>query len=393
MERIYLDHAATSPLLPQALEGMLPWLRAGAFNASSIHTPGRRAHEAVAASRRQVAQAIGCRAEEVYFTCGGTESDNWALKGLAWAARTRGRHIVTSAIEHHAVLHVCAWLENNGFEVTYVPPQADGVVNPDCVARALRADTVLVSLMAANNEVGTLQPLAAVSQITRPRGILLHTDAVQAMGATRIDVNAWGCDALSLSAHKFGGPQGIGALFFRRGTPIEPLLHGGAQESRRRAGTENVAGIAGMGIAAQIACADIEENARAISALRDHLQQRLLERIPGASVNGSGARLPGNLNMRFDGIAGQALLPRLDLAGISASAGSACAAGATEPSHVLVAMGLTAQQAHSSVRFSIGRENTLEQMDETARRVEQIVFSLRSTFLRHSTSEGAACPN
>ena len=378
MERIYLDHAATTPLDPRVLEEMLPALRDDWGNASSIHAEGRKARRAIDRARRQVAEAIGCAAQEVYFTSGGSESDNWALKGIMRARAERGKHLIISAIEHHAILHAADSLEREGFEVTRLPVDAEGRVSPEDVTRAIRPDTVLVSVMTANNEIGTLQPIRAIADIAHAHGALMHTDAVQAVGAVPVLVDDLGVDLLSMSAHKFHGPKGVGALYVRRGTRIEPLVDGGAQERGLRAGTENVAGIVGLGCAITLATRELTENAARETALRERLMEGILNGIPGTRINGSRTdRLPNNCNVTFEGLEGEALLLRLDLAGISASSGSACTSGSLDPSHVLLAIGLTPEQTSGSLRMTLGRGTTEAQIDEVLTILPGIVRSLR----------------
>ena len=378
MNRIYMDHAATTPLSPAVLEKMLPWWTERYGNPSSVHGTGREARRAVDQARRQVAEAIGAQPREIYFTSGGTESDNWVLTGTALALRGRGNHIITSSIEHHAVLRPCEWLETQGFRVTYLPVDGDGRVDPEEAERAVTDQTILLSVMTANNEVGTVQPVAALGEMARRRGILFHTDAVQAAGTLPLDVHALGVDFLSLSAHKFYGPKGVGALYVRQGTRLNPLIRGGEQERGLRAGTENVAGIVGLGEALRLALEGREAEEANIRGLRDRLIRTVLERIPGSRLNGHPTeRLPGNCNFSFDGVEGEALLLRLDLAGIAASGGSACTAGSQEPSHVLRAMGRTETEAAGSLRLTLGRENTAQEIDETAEALAAIVQDLR----------------
>ena len=379
MERIYLDHAATTPLCPEALQAMLPWLEQGFGNPSSVHFHGREARKAVEVARRQVAEAIGAQPREIFFTSGGTESDNWALQGSAFAHADGKNHIITSAIEHHAVLHTCGWLESHGFEVTYLPVNPEGIVDPAALEASLTARTMLISLMTANNEIGTLQPVAAVGKIAHAHGICFHTDAVQAIGAVPVRVDELGVDLLSLSAHKFYGPKGTGALYVRQGTKLDVLMHGGAQERGRRAGTENVAAIVGMGTAIELATRRLEEENCRLLILRTRLINGLLTAIPGARLNGSATqRLPGNVNVSFDGVEGEALLLRMDLAGVSASSGSACTSGSLDPSHVLMALGLTADQAKGSLRLTLGRHTTEAEVDHVIGLMKDIVASLRS---------------
>lgn len=378
MNRIYLDNAATTPIDEMVLEQMLPWLREQYGNASGIYETGREARKAVEEARRQVARALNCSASEIFFTGSGTESDNWAIKGVAWAHQSKGRHIISTAIEHHAVLHTLQALEKQGFSVTYVPVNEFGRVNPEDIRAAIRDDTILVSVMAANNEIGTLQPIAQIGQITKERGVLFHTDAVQAVGAVPVDVQEWQVDLLSLSAHKFHGPKGVGALYVKKGVQLEPLLHGGAQERNRRAGTENLPGIVGLGKAIELACRDIEGKSQAVTALRDILIAGILADIPQVRLNGDPVhRLPNNVNISFRYVEGEALLLRLDLAGIAASSGSACTSGSLNPSHVLSAIGLPHEIAHGSLRLSLSKRTTRAEIDEVLRVLREVVRKLR----------------
>ncbi len=379
--RIYLDHAATTPVSETVLEAMLPFFRVSAGNASAIHGTGREARKAVERARNQAAHALGAEPSEIVFTGGGSESDNLAIKGTAFAMEQKGRHLITTAIEHPAVLNACKWLGKHGFEVTYVMPDREGRIDPEQIRAAIRDDTVLISVMAANNEIGTLEPVAEIGKIAKEKGIVFHIDAVQAVGAVPVDVNRWNADLLSLSAHKFYGPKGSGALYIRKGTRIDPLISGGEQERGLRAGTENVPGIVGMGRAIEEATERLEQNAARTGLLRDRLAKGILSAVPDSSLNGSSEnRLPNNSSIRFGGIDGEALLLRLDLAGIAASAGSACTAGSQEISHVLKAIGLSDEEAKSSLRLTTGEENTEEEIDETVRTVKEIVEDLRSMF-------------
>ena len=376
MKPVYLDHAATTPLLQEAAAAMLPYMTECYGNPSSLHSFGRAARQACARGRVQVAGLLGAAAAEIFFSSGGSESDNWALKGLAWAHQAQGRHIITSSVEHHAVLHACAWLEQQGFTVTYLPVDAAGRVTPESVVQALRPDTILVSIMTANNEVGTLEPIAAIGTLLRERGILFHTDAVQAAGHVPLDMRSLPVDALSLSGHKFYGPKGIGALYLRRGTAIAPLLHGGSQERGLRAGTENTAAIVGLGVAAEQAALQLSAEAARLRELRDMLADGIRQ-LPGAWINGSDERLPGHLSFGLEGIASDVLLIRLDLAGFAVSAGSACSAGSLEPSHVLAAMGQSAVQAGAAVRVTLGRENTAAEVQRFLTVLRQSVTEIR----------------
>ena len=377
MRRIYLDNAATTPVSAEVLEAMLPCFTQGYGNASSIHSFGREAKRAMENARRQVMRALNAAApQEIYFTAGGTESDTWALKAAAMMHPSG--HIITTAIEHHAVLHTCQWLEKRGYTVTYLPVDAYGRVTATQVAAAMKEDTILVSVMAANNEVGTIQPVAQIGAICRARGVLFHTDAVQAVGAIPIDVQAMNIDMLSLSGHKLHGPKGAGVLYVRRGIKLENLIHGGAQERGFRAGTENVPAIVGLGKAVEVACAKLTENAKQVALLRDKLISGLMERVPGAKLNGHPEqRLPNNVNISFDKVEGEALLLRLDLVGVAGSSGSACTSGAIDPSHVLLALGLTPAQANGALRLTLSTDTTEEEIDAVLEILPPIVADLR----------------
>ena len=378
MNRIYLDHAATTAVSPEVLREMLPYMTECFGNAASIHGTGREAHRALDRARKQVAAVLGAQPQEIYFTSGGSESDNWAVKGVAWAARGRGKHVITSAVEHHAVLNACAWLEGMGFEVTRLPVDALGRVDPDSVARALRPDTVLISVMTANNEIGTLQPIREIGELARSRGVPFHTDAVQAAGHIPVNVEELQVDLLSLSAHKFHGPKGVGVLYVRRGTKLDSLIHGGAQERGLRAGTPNVPGAVGLAKALELAAASLPEYADRVRALRDQLIREIRARIPDAVLNGDPERrLPGNVHFSFPGVDGEALLLRLDLAGIACSGGSACTSGAQEPSHVLTAIGQAPELAKGGLRMTLGEENTPEEIKEVLRVLPEIVQDLK----------------
>ena len=395
MDRIYLDNAATTAVSPEVLEAMLPYFTQCFGNPSSIHSTGRDARRVVDAARRQVAAAIGAQPQEIYFTAGGSESDNWAIKGTAFAKKSRGNHIITSAIEHHAVLHTCAWLEKQGFEVTYLPVDEFGRVRVEDVEKAITDKTILITIMAANNEIGTIQPIAEIGKLAHDKGILFHTDAVQAIGAMPIDVSAMNIDLLSMSGHKFHGPKGIGALYIRKGVKIDQYLHGGAQERGQRAGTENLAGIVGMGKAIEIATQHLEENARRLTVLRDKLIDGILAEIPDVRLNGHRTqRLPNNVNVSVRYVEGEALLLRLDLAGIAGSSGSACTSGSLDPSHVLLAIGLPHEIAHGSLRLSLGTDTTEAEIDEVLDKLPGIVKNLRdmSPLNAYQQSLNASCP-
>lgn len=363
VERIYLDHAATTPVRPEAVEAMLPWFDAGGYNPSSLHAEGRRARAALDDARDLVARLLGAQRKEILFVGSGSEADNLALIGMARTARSRGKHLVSCTFEHHAVLHALDALRDEGFEITLLPVDSDGRVDPERFAAALRPDTIIASIMLANNEVGTIQPIAQFAAIAHEHGVLFHTDAVQAPNAIALDVQALGVDALALSAHKFYGPKGVGVLFVHAGTPLEPLVHGGGQEFGRRSGTENVAGIVGLARALELAVTEREAYTRRVGELRDRLEIGALAEIPGTRVNGAGPRLPNLTSLAFGGLEGEQLAMRLDLEGVALSTGSACTSGAIEPSHVLWAMGCSVERSRGSLRFSLGRTTTLAQID------------------------------
>jgi cysteine desulfurase len=377
---IYLDHASTTPLGREALEAMLPYLSEHWGNPSSIHRSGRRGRQGLDEARETMAMLLGAKPREIVFTSGGTESDNLAISGVAWAASARGRHIITTGIEHKAVLQECALLERHGFEITYLAVDEHGLVDPDAVESAITDRTVLVSVMAANNEVGTIQPIAEIGSICRARRVAFHVDAVQAAPFLPIDVNTWQVDLLSLSAHKLYGPKGSGALFVRQGTPVVPLMQGGAQERQRRAGTENVAGAVGLAAAFAVAADESRraaENDR-LTGARDTLLLGLM-RIPGVARTGHPQlRLPNSASVVIDGIEGGDLVAALDLEGIEASTGSACTTGSVEPSHVLLAMGIEPERARGSLRLTLGRENTAADVETTIDAVTRCVARLRA---------------
>ena len=379
MDRIYMDNAATTAICPEALAAMLPCFGEHFGNASSIHGTGRDARKLLEEARRTVADVLGAKPAEIYFTSGGSESDNWAIKGAAFANRKKGNHIITSQIEHHAVLHTCEWLEKQGFEVTYLPVDEYGLVNPRDVEAAITDKTILISIMAANNEIGTIEPIPEIGRIAHEHKIIFHCDAVQAVGAIPVNVDSWHVDMLSLSGHKFHGPKGVGALYIRTGTKVDQFLHGGAQERGRRATTENVPGVVGLAAALKKADDHLEENGIRMTYLRDKLIKGILDAIPYARLNGHPLqRLPGNVNVSIQYIEGEALLLRLDLAGIAASSGSACTSGSLDPSHVLLAIGLPHEVAHGSLRLSLTDSNTEEEVDEVLRVLPKIVSDLRA---------------
>jgi cysteine desulfurase len=377
VERVYFDHNATTPIAPQVLEAMAPAFGQTFGNASSIHYFGQAAKQGLEAARRQIAAAIQAKPAEVVFTSGGTESDNMAVLGVARAVSGR-RHVITSAIEHPAVLAVCAQLEREGVEVTRLPVGAAGVLDSEGVRRALRPETVLVSVMHANNELGTIQPVAEIARITREAGVVLHVDGVQALGKIPVDVQALGADLYSMSAHKLYGPKGVGALYVRKGTKIAALTFGGHHERDRRPGTENVPAIVGFGAAAELAAGNLAADGERIARLRDRLETAVLDRIAETGINGAGAgRTPNTTNIYFDGIDGEALVIALDLRGFAVSTGSACSSGAVTPSHVLTAIGLSAERARASIRFSLGNTTTQEHVDALLEALEASVVHLR----------------
>ncbi len=379
MRRVYLDNNATTPVLPEILEAMRPYFGEHFGNASSIHHHGQETRGAVERARESVAALLGCRASEVVFTSGGTESDNLAVFGLASCGLAgSGDHVITSTIEHHAVLNACKHLAAKGCEVTYIPVDGRGLVDPADVRRAIRPNTKLITVIFANNETGVVQPVAEIGTIAAESDIYFHTDAVQAAGKIAIDVNKIGCDLLTISGHKVHGPQGVGALYVRKGTQLEPMLFGGSHERSRRAGTENVPGIVGLGKAAELAIAGFERgDDRKMAAARDHLERELLQ-IEATGLNGEDApRVPNTTNIYFDGIEGEALVIALDLKGLAVSTGAACSSGAIEPSHVLTAMGLSRDRAKASIRFSLGKQNTTEEVDFALDRLPATVARLR----------------
>lgn len=379
MRRVYLDNNATTPLAPEVFEAMRPYYLEDYGNASSIHWYGQRAKAAMETAREQVARLINCRPSEVVFTSGGTEADNAALVGMVEAARAESRHVVTTAIEHHAVLHTTKALEKRGVSVTYVRVGPSGVVDPTDVERAVRPETVLISVMHANNELGTIQPLEEIGRLARERDIYFHTDAVQSVGKIAVDVEKLGVDLLSLSAHKLFGPKGVGALYIRKGTSLRPLLYGGHHERDRRPGTENVPGIVGLGKAAELAREHLAEDATRMSARRDRLEQGILRSVPLVTVNGDPQRrLPNTTSLAFDYIEGEGFVIAMDLRGVACSTGAACSSGSLEPSHVLAAMGKTPEQARSSIRFSLGRITTAEDIDQTLEIVPAVAEQLRA---------------
>ncbi|MCX5994313.1 MAG: cysteine desulfurase NifS [Chloroflexi bacterium] len=379
MKRIYMDYAATTPMLPEVAAAMQPYFSHKFGNPSSIHSMGQEASDAVEVARGQVASLIACRPEDIVFTGGGTEADNHAIKGVCLAGRERGNHIITTAIEHHAVLYTCNFMNGVGFDVTVAPVDKYGMVDPDDIRKAITAKTLLVSVMHANNEVGAIQPIEEIARITRRAGVYFHVDAVQTAGHLPIDVDGMGIDLLSASAHKLYGPKGVGMLYIRPGTRIVPLLHGGEQENERRAGTENVAGIAGFGRAAEIALAEMAKEAARLSGYRDRLIDSVLGRVGDSYLNGHRtSRLPNNTNFSFDFIEGEAIIMYLDADGICASTGSACSSASSEPSHVLMALGIPVERARGSVRFTLGRWTSEEDINKVVEALPRIVEKLRA---------------
>ncbi len=373
-----MDHAATTPVRPEVVEAMLPYFTERFGNPSSLYALAREAKGAVEEARGRVAAAIGAEPEEIFFTSGGTEANNWAVRGVAETFRRRGDHIVTSAIEHHTVLHPCKTLERQGYRVTYLPVDEFGRVDVGDVEEAITDATVLVSVMAANNEIGTIQPIAEIGRVAYDRGVLFHTDAVQAIGSYPVDVDAMGADLLALSAHKFGGPKGVGALYIRRGTRIAAFMDGGAQERGRRAGTENVPGIVGFGRAIEVAVAEMPRNSARLATMRDRMIETILDTVPDTRLNGHPTgRLANNVNVAFRYVEGESILLLLDAHGIAASSGSACTSASLEPSHVLLATGLSHEEAHGSLRLTPGPESTEEDADYVLSVLPGIIERLR----------------
>lgn len=372
---IYLDHAATTYTDKRVLESMLPYFTDKFGNASTPYAYGREADKAVMTARAEVADALGAAKEEIYFTSGGTESDNWAIKGAAETAKSG--HIITSSVEHHAVLDTCKYLETRGFDVTYLPVDSEGMVTPESVESAIRRDTILITVMFANNEAGTVMPIAEIGRIAKQRGILFHTDAVQAVGHVPVNVAEMGIDMLSMSAHKFYGPKGVGALYVRKGVNLGKYMHGGAQERDHRAGTINTPGLVGLGAAIKLAADTMDKETAHELALSKRLREGLLS-IPASKLNGHETqRLPGNVNITFSFIEGEAVMQYLDMEGIAVSTGSACTSGSTHPSHVLLAMGVGIEDARGAIRFTLGRENTAEQIDEVIEKTKSVVQKIR----------------
>jgi cysteine desulfurase len=388
---VYMDHSATTYVKKEILEAMLPYYSEHFGNPSSVYSIAGDSRKAIDAARIQVADGLGADPDEIYFTSGGSESDNWAIKGVAFANRKKGNHIITSSIEHHAVLHTCKYLEKEGFTVTYLPVDKYGMVDPTDIEKAITEKTILVSVMFANNEIGTIEPIAELGAVAHKHNVYFHTDAVQAIGNVRIDVKEQNIDLLSLSAHKFYGPKGVGVLYIRKGVKIDNLIHGGAQERKRRAGTENIAGIVGLGKAIALATADIDGHNERIRSMRDRFLQGILERIPHVYLNGHPEkRLPGNINVSFEFIEGESMLLWLDDEGICASTGSACTSGSLEPSHVLLATGLPVEISHGSLRLTLGDINTEQDIDFVLDILPKVVSRLRamSPLYQKSGKEG-----
>ena len=379
MERIYLDYAATTPTHPEVLAAMLPYFTEAFGNPSSIHSHGQEAKQALEEARDKVAALIGAESEEIVFTGSGTEADNFAIKGVAYANESKGNHIITTTIEHHAVIESVKFLEKIGFRATYLPVDEYGLVAPDEVRKAITDKTILISVMQANNEVGSIAPIAEIGRIAREAGVYLHSDAVQTVGHIPVDVNDLGVDLLSMSAHKFYGPKGVGALYIRKGTKLVPFMHGGEQEGGWRASTHNIPGIVGLGKAAELAQQEMTEEAEHVTYLRDRLITGFLERIDHVRLNGHPTkRLPNNVSVTVDFVEGESVLLNLDLEGISASTGSACSSESLEPSHVLLALGLSLEQAHCSLRFSLGKWTTEEDIDRVLEVMPKVVAKLRA---------------
>ncbi len=379
MRRIYLDHAATTQTHPEVLKAMLPCFTEAFGNPSSVYSYGQEARGAVEKARTKVAELIGARGEEIVFTSGGTEADNLALKGVAYANGHKGNHIVTTSIEHHAVSEVCKFLGRRGFTITYLPVDEHGLVDPDDVRKAITAKTIIISIIHANNEVGTIEPISEIGKIAKEAEVYFHTDAVQAVGHIPVDVDKLKVDLLSISAHKLYGPKGVGALYVRKGTKLMPLMQGGEQEKRRRAGTENVPAIVGLGKAVELAGQEMDKEVERLAGLRDKLITGLLEKIDHIQLNGHPTRrLPNNVNVSVDFVEGESMLLNLDLEGICASTGSACSSASLEPSHVLLALGLSPEQAHGSLRFTLGRENSEEDIERVLDVLPGIIDKLRA---------------
>ena len=378
-KKIYMDNAATTKTRPEVVEAMLPYFTEMYGNPSSIYDLASQSKKAVDNARQIIADSLNTRSQDIYFTGNGTESDNWAIKGVAEAYKSKGKHIITSTIEHHAVLYTCQWLEKNGYEVSYIDVDEYGIIKLDQLKKAIRPDTILISVMYANNEIGTIQPIKEIGEIAKEHDIIFHTDAVQAFGQIPIDVDELGIDMLSSSAHKLNGPKGIGFLYIRKGLKLKSFIHGGAQERRRRAGTENVPGIVGYGKAVEIAMKTREERIKKETELRDYLIKKVMKEIPYTRLNGHRTkRLPNNANFGFQFIEGESLLIMLDMEGVAGSSGSACTSGSLDPSHVLLAIGLPHEIAHGSLRLSLSHENSKEEVDYVVEKTKVIVERLRA---------------
>lgn len=388
-EYIYMDNAATTAVKDEVLQEMMPYFKEKYGNPSSIYSLAQSSKVAVDKARDQLANAIGAKKEEIYFTGGGSEADNWAIKGIAYKLKNKGNHIITSNIEHHAVLHTCEYLEKKGFEVTYLEVDEDGLIDLDELKNAIKDTTILITIMTANNEIGTIEPVKKVGKIAKSKGVLFHTDAVQAIGSLEMDVVDMNIDLLSMSAHKVYGPKGVGALYIRRGVQIDPLITGGGQERKKRAGTENVPGIVGMGKAVELAYENLEENNKKLISLRDRLIEKIEANIDDIKLNGHRTnRLPGNVNFSFKYIEGESLLLSLDMVGIAGSSGSACTSGSLDPSHVLMNIGLSHEIAHGSLRLSLGYYNKEEEIDYVVEELAKIVKRLRMMSPLYDKLEG-----
>lgn len=379
MKQIYMDHGATTPVDPLVVDAMLPYFTETFGNASSLHSFGQEATSALEQSRQQVAASIGAKPEEIIFTSGGTESDNLAIKGIAYRNSGKGKHIITSTIEHPAILNTCAYLEKEGFDVTYVPADSDGIIDMDELKKAIRDDTILISVMHANNEIGTIQPISDISKLAKEKSIYLHTDAVQSFGKIAVNVDELGVDMLSMSSHKIYGPKGVGALYVRKGTPLQALAHGGSHERSMRAGTENISGIVGFAKAVALADERLVDDEKHMTQLRDSLIGKVMDSIDDVELSGHPTnRLPNNVNLRFSFIEGESMLLFLDMKGIAISTGSACSSKSLEPSHVLTAIGLRPEDSHGSLRITLGKDNTQEEVDYVVDALVEVVGRLRA---------------
>lgn len=379
MKQIYMDHGATTPVDPLVVDAMLPYFTETFGNASSLHSFGQEANSALEQSRQQVAASIGAKPEEIIFTSGGTESDNLAIKGIAYRNSGKGKHIITSTIEHPAILNTCAYLEKEGFEVTYVAVNSDGIIDMDELKKAIRDDTILISVMHANNEIGTIQPISDISKLAKEKSIYLHTDAVQSFGKIAVNVDELGVDMLSMSSHKIYGPKGVGALYVRKGTPLQALAHGGSHERSMRAGTENISGIVGFAKAVALADERLVDDEKHMTQLRDSLIGKVMDSIDDVELSGHPTnRLPNNVNLRFSFIEGESMLLFLDMKGIAISTGSACSSKSLEPSHVLTAIGLRPEDSHGSLRITLGKDNTQEEVDYVVDALVEVVGRLRA---------------